>query len=269
MNNGANEETLKNLHKVLLEMMDVIDRICRDNNISYFLDSGTALGAIRHGGFIPWDDDLDIGMLRKDYDRFCEIAPKLLPPDLILQNSDNEPYYYLFYSRIRKVGTYYPRPDDRENNFKCQGIPIDIFPFDYVPDNKKITEKYMTHARYLRKVCEFRLKGEKRNLINAFGYSALRLLPKKVYRSCYDKVVRKFDDRPTNTVASFTYRMGRKKNYYFHASAFSESKDIPFEDRTYMIMKDPDHYLKIMYGDYMRLPPVEQREYHVSGKVVF
>ena len=138
--------TLHRLHNVELEIMDEIHRICTKNNISYFLDSGSALGAIRHGGFIPWDDDMDIGLLREDYNRFIEIAKKELSDGFALQTFQNDANYYKLSAKIHKIGTFYPEEDAEDYKYQC--IFVDVFPFDFAPDDiKKCLKKIKLHRK--------------------------------------------------------------------------------------------------------------------------
>ena len=270
MSTIINEETLQELHATLLKMLDQIDHFCRENDIPYFLDSGSALGAVRHHGFIPWDDDIDIGMMREDYNRFVELALQGLPGDLVLQNELTEKHYYLFYSKVRKQHTVYPQNLQRERFFSEKGIQIDIFPFDYVSDDERKRKKQADVAKLYRRIAEFRLKDELSKKRWKWGaYYIMRLIPTKVFRRHYEKIVTKYNDRKTNTVASFTYRMARKKHYFFPTNAIIPVKDIMFENHKYMIMNDPHYYLKTMYGDYMHLPPEEKRVCHIDGEIIF
>ena len=266
----TDENTIERLKSILLEMLDVVDKICRENGISYFLDSGTALGAIRHGGFIPWDDDVDIGMLREDYDRFLSIAPKYLPPDLILQNEQNEPTYYLFFSKLRKRNTRYPEYR-KEKYFSERGFQIDIFPFDYIGDDLEAAKKRFRRVELLRILAEQRMIAvppEAKRKIPA--YYLLKLLPREACRKTTEKAMREKNDTKKRYVASYAYVAAKKKICIFPTEAMTPVRDVEFEGRRYMIMHDPDCYLKLMYGDYMKLPPVEQRKYaHLGQEMVF
>lgn len=262
------KETLDKLHQVHLELIDEVDRICREHDLTYFLDSGTALGAVRHAGFIPWDDDADIGMPRADYEKFMEIAPKELKPAFFLQNFKTEPGYFNFHAKLRKENTVFPQRWTEA--YKHRGIMIDIFPFDYVPDSYENAVKMVKKSRYIRWITDFRYasrapKGIKKKVV----YYAVKLLPKNICRRMFLNYCNKYNDKPTNTMTSFTYRMTRKKEYIFKKSDLLPVKRVRFEDRSYCIMQNPDAYLKTMYGDYMQLPPENERVSHLEGIIKF
>ena len=127
----------KELRKVQLVQLDIakeVDRICKKHNIKYFLVGGTLIGAVRHKGFIPWDDDLDIGMLRSDYDKFFEIAQKELYKKYEIVDWKIDPYYPHPMAKVVKKGTIYRESKRRDNG--NHGIWIDIFPYDKVSTNE-------------------------------------------------------------------------------------------------------------------------------------
>ena len=116
---------------VMLKLLRVFDDICRKNNLKYWLDGGTLIGAIRHNGFIPWDDDIDVAMLSDDYEKFIEIAQQELPDDVFLQTRKTDKKYPLYITKLRdKYSTYEEQNVARLNCHK--GIFIDIFPMDYI-----------------------------------------------------------------------------------------------------------------------------------------
>ena len=127
-----NEEnaTVASAQKIMLEILQEVHKICVANDITYWIEAGTLLGAKRHKGFIPWDDDIDIAMPRKDYNKFLKIAQEKLPQDMFLQNKETEPDYYLPFSKIRKNNTLLIETGETGEENYHHGIFIDIFPFD-------------------------------------------------------------------------------------------------------------------------------------------
>lgn len=259
---------LDQLHQVQLEMIDEIDRLCTQNNLSYWLDSGSALGAIRHHGFIPWDDDVDIGMMRDDYNAFIAIAKKEMSSNYIIQDHNIEPRYNNFHIKIRKLNTIFPQ--SYNSHFKYRGIQLDIFPFDYVPDDAEKTIKKCKQIQKYRRLCDKATKVDlSRNPIKNIVQRVLRVIPVTVYRNYFDKMCQKHNNTPTGYVTSHTYRMQREKIRIFKVQDMIPTRRVKFEDREYNIMNNPDKYLKIMYGDYMTLPSEDKRTCHLVGEVVF
>jgi len=128
----AMDEMMEEIHKIQFEMALEVKRICQNHNIEYFLIAGTLLGAVRHKGFIPWDDDLDIGMLRIDYNKFISLAPIEMDKKYVLQTWDTDPGFALPSAKLRKSGTKYIERNSQKANIH-NGIFIDIFPFDNAP----------------------------------------------------------------------------------------------------------------------------------------
>ena len=120
---------LRRQQLLMLEMVKELDRICKKHGISYFLYGGTLLGAIRHHGFIPWDDDLDVGMLRKDYLRLMKVLPSELPEHIALQTNDTDKNYFYFFAKLRHRRSFLDE-GNYDRVFKERGVFIDIFPFD-------------------------------------------------------------------------------------------------------------------------------------------
>ena len=259
---------LEKLHRIHLEMLDEVDRLCSKHGLSYWLDSGSALGAVRHKGFIPWDDDVDLGMMREDYEKFVAIAKKEMSADYVLQDHSTEPQYRNFHIKIRKLNTVFPQ--SYNSNFKYRGIQLDIFPFDYLPDDSNKTIKFCRKLQKYRSFCDQATRNVlSRNPIKRLIQLAVKIVPQSVYRGYFERACVKYNGAKTQYVTSHTYRMQRQKVRIFKTEDMLPTKRIRFEDREYGIMNNPDSYLKNMYGDYMTLPPEEKRVYHLVGEIIF
>lgn len=262
-------ETLRKVQFVQLEIAAEIKRICDKHNINYFLDSGTLIGAVRHKGFIPWDDDMDIGMLRKDYDRFISIARDELDEKYFLHNWDTDDSYPLPFSKIRKNGTVYQEATS-EDSYVHNGIFVDILPYDEMPsdpaEQKKVKSDLFFWCRAF--YCKDGLKPWKHHTRKLYRFlSMCRYMPfaaascfikrDKIKAKCIE-IMRRYEGQDTG----FVYKQwGDMAGYAFVPSkCFSGFEETPFEDRSFKIPKDYDEILTLQYGDYMQLPPESERE---------
>lgn len=253
--------------EIMLRLMDLIDKVCRENNLKYYMSGGTLLGAVRHKGFIPWDDDVDIVLFRKDYDAFLEIM-KTLPPENHIEVMDIDTYgYYNTYSKICDNRTVVQEGYRKENENRPYGIWIDVFPYENYPDGKESKRKrFMSNCQWLRvtmSAMQTNFRNEKFGLkfiVRYFLNIAAHILGRKRVLMFSHKYSTKYKDDNTSYVGcTFT----PYKREYFEKSIYEECVDIPFEGRMYMGTKSWDFVLRRMYGDnYMELPPIEKRHTH-------
>lgn len=262
---------LEKLHRAELDILMAFDRVCRDNGLTYFLDSGTALGAVRHGGFIPWDDDIDVGMPRKDFELFIKIAQQYLPCNIFLQTRETDPTYTKHSPKLRMEGTIFE--EKNETSLLHRGIYIDIFPFDYLPGNKYLAVADIYLARLMAWVVRYwRCKKRSPNVIRRSINRIVNLLPKNVILGIdnfYIQFCKKLQNHPTSKVTCYYWGMAQLATYIFETRKMWPTKQINFEGRMFSIVNTPDHYLTIMYGDYMQLPPEEKRNCHLYGRIEF
>jgi len=144
---------LRRMQKKMLEILDAFDEICRKHNINYWLACGTLLGARRHGGFIPWDDDLDVYILQSDYKKVVSVLKEELPENFKLQTRETDKNYWYYHAKIRDTDSKYYDKNTESDNLQYQGIFIDIFPIEPVPSMgfKKIVDKFILSDNRLKK----------------------------------------------------------------------------------------------------------------------
>ena len=261
--------SLELLHSAQLNLLIEFDRLCKNNKLTYFLDSGTALGAVRHGGFIPWDDDVDVAMPRKDYDLLLEIGKKGLPNNLFLQTFETDPAYMMPFAKIRQGNTYFPEKGRGYEKLKYQGLYIDVFPYDRVPENPRKAKRRIRQSRIWYYVSVFSRRdypGKKRPLILFTRF--LHSLPDgivKRFRLFYERFCTKYNSRSSNVLTCYCWRISQRSTYLFKESELLPTKTILFEGKELCIMRNPHVYLTKMFGDYNTLPPVEERKTHLAG----
>lgn len=252
---------LEERKELQMQILDAIDKFCLQHSIRYSLACGTMLGAVRHGGYIPWDDDIDIYMLREDYNRFEKLFPEVYEGHLELWSLTRTKHWDNIFSKISDNRTVIIEKILTNNGI---GINIDIFPIDDVPDNE---EDWVSFNKKRRSDCEksrqYNRKISKERplwqniLIPFLKLRYLFFNPRKFaeYRNC---MVQQYNGKGYKRAFETTSGMFVKEP--FPKSLFNELIDIPFENRRYKCFKDYDRYLTDTFGDYMTPPPPEKRK---------
>ena len=252
------KEELRKMQLLELKILKEVKRICEKNNIKYFLIAGTLLGAVRHKGFIPWDDDVDIGMIRSEYDKFLEVCKTDLNSEFFLQTPETEKNnadYGIAHVRLNgtsMIQTF--RKDSKTHN----GFTIDIFPYDNLPENKLFQIFYARTFPLIKRVCAKRVgysprppKFSHRVVLNTV-YIFTRLIP----LSFLHKFMINYHIKQNNKETKYLFPLSewnykKEKNLY---STLTELTTIQFEDDYFPAPKNYNILLKQLYGDYMKLP---------------
>lgn len=256
------EQQLKQLQKIELEMLIEVDRICKKNNIKYTLIGGTLLGAVRHGGFIPWDDDADVAMIRTEYEKFCSVCEKELDSDkFYFQNMDNTKGYRWGYAKLRKKGTLFIRENQEHMPYE-QGVFLDIFPIDGTPDNLILRYIHDFRCFCVRKILWSAVgKNTSNNCIERSIYKILSKIPEEKVKKAYRKLILRKKAEKTKIVRTLTFPAPKKMRGYYR-KWFIQTAPIEFEGYTFEGVKDFDGWLSYEFGDYMKLPPKNKQKVH-------
>ncbi|MBQ6773426.1 MAG: LicD family protein [Synergistaceae bacterium] len=239
-------------HSALLEIIKHIDKVCAKANIRYFAAFGTLIGAVREHGFIPWDDDADLFMLREDYERFCKVFNDYPDSRFFLDNVDTDEFFFLpFLSRVCMNNTI-AGGGWNEHKFHT-GLWVDIYPLDYCFTDIKETEKKYNRCKFLHTKIVYPRRQKFRHCRSIEGLlklSVLKLFSTKLINKIYRKTITNNSPDKTSIVSfASTYGWEHSK---FSASIFSETVYMPFEDMNMPCPAGYDELLKIIYGsDYM------------------
>ncbi|MDN7013851.1 LicD family protein [Methanoculleus sp. FWC-SCC3] len=245
--------------KVLLELK----RICDKHQIKYFLAWGTLLGAVRHRGFIPWDDDIDVGMLRSEYAKFLTVCNDELSQEYYLQTFESDSGYANSHAKIRLNGTEYLEPANKDI-LEHKGIFIDIFPLDHIPNNYLSQKIHRFKLMALSEACLIKygyrteiltLKGKAFHL--GLQYLA-KIFSKDQVIKMREEMLQKYNGERTDFYAFGASRC------YFPAEIFENFSELEFEGFKFRVPEGYTTYLECTYGDYMTLPPEDKRIRHTS-----
>ena len=260
--------TLRKLQLTELEMMIEVDRICRKHNINYSLDGGTLLGAVRHNGFIPWDDDADIMMSREEYNKFYEVCKTELNQEkYFLQEFRTDLEYRWGYSKMRKNGTVFLRKG--QEHIKCHtGVCIDIFIFDKVPNNYISRRVHWISCFIIRKGL-YSIVGKKSvtNLVEKILYNALAVLPREFWVCWLFILINKEKNKNRELISHLTYPNRKRIRYGLSSNYYNEYAEKEFEGHQFKVIKEYDKYLKELFDDYMKLPPEDKRKVHPVSQI--
>ena len=262
--------SIREAQKVQLEILLEFDRICKKHEIVYQLFAGTLIGAIRHKGFIPWDDDVDVCMLRSDYDKFLSVAQVELGDTYFLQNYKTDVAFQSQYSKIRKNNTLYVEKLVQDVDMH-HGIFIDVFPYDDVKPNHIIgkVQRVLIHRLKIINYCRVMRVNESepnrisRNVKKA-TYYLLKIVPKKRMDRFITKLATMSNGDGAIEVADLSISTSplMYKKFKTKKEVFRNSINCSFEGHLFPIPREYDDVLKSNYGDYLSLPPLEEQEPH-------
>lgn len=269
MNYKTNPEILRKVQMVQLEMLLELDRICRENNIKYQLCDGTLLGAVRHKGFIPWDDDIDVAMLREDYNKFLDICRLELNDKYYIQNFETEKCLVANITGIRKNYTLQLMNMYSEIDIH-HGIWIDIFPYDNVLPNK-LLGKFQLFLLYIIKIIKprkikKRVLSSKKKTAKYLGiiiHYILKPISIKKINIIQNNINCIFSNKETPYSACLasgfpnSFKGTLRKN-----DSFNNTVNIEFEGHLFPAPRNYDEILRNQYGNYMKLPSMQDRKSH-------
>lgn len=256
--------SLRQCQLVQLHLLHVLDAICSKYGLRYFLGGGTLLGAMRHNGFIPWDDDIDVGMPVKDYRKFLKIARAELPEDVYLQTSDMVPERIMSFTKLRDAYSFQVESGGGIMTYRNNGIFLDVFPYYEMPGIgialetalAKISCNTWTYARAFR---QYGRHGYWQAFVGPW-VSILLLLANKITHGLI--YVLKFLFKPKNLFLDINFMFTTP---YPIAAVFPVARHV-FEDAEFPVPNDADTCLKNQYGEWRVIPPPEKR--HVHGHIV-
>lgn len=262
----VDKEQIEKLRKTMVEILDEIHRVCEENDITYYIVSGTALGAVRHSGFIPWDSDIDVAMIRQDYDRFISIANKHFHSGFECDYFGNQTEWYHPHALVFKTNTQiHWNRDYYINKIDCP-VYVDIFPLDKFPDDIKqrnAFEKKMNRMQYVlsRQEC---ILYQHNNMIEKI----LKKVTAKILHIIYpgtsfnrrlDQQMSKYKNENFRTFGIIPSRYGFKREGITW-DIVGKPCLYRFEGKMYYSYEKMDEYLRNLYGNYMEYPPIEKRK---------
>lgn len=259
---NSHQGRLTAIQSVQLASLIEIDRICKKHNIKYFLGGGTLLGAIRHKGFIPWDDDSDLMMLRDDYDKFCKIAPSELPNGMSFQDSNTDKHCFYEFAKCRIDGTIFATGFAKTHTGMHNGLAIDIFCHDKTA-NSKLGQKLHIAMTLFTRALVFNKWNSRKAENGSKLQSAVTDFCKKLFPIRFSMWLEKktFTFFKNKKNAKYLYDgMGRNiYNGVFSAELLDEVIYADFEGYKLPVPKKYDEYLTFLYGDYIQLAPLSSR----------
>lgn len=261
-----NSTDLRRLQLAELQILKELQRICEAHSLRYYLIGGSAIGAVRHGGFIPWDDDVDVGMPRPDYEKFSALCVNELGEQFFWQTYRTEPQYNGVFGKLRLNNTVYEELPTAHLPIH-HGIKIDVFPLDGVPRRERARSLH----RIAIKICMMRIgnatrTGRRRSL----QVRIARCLPRRLAIALYERLGKWLPYEQCELVINAAGAWGYKKETAPRIW-FAEGEKMKFEDIQAPVPKNWDAYLSRIYGDYMQPPPESQREHdrHPTARIEY
>lgn len=257
------------IHQIELELLKEFDRICRKHDIKYVMWGGTMLGAIRHHGFIPWDDDADIAMTREEYQKLKNVIHELNPEICFFQDNTTDLYYRWGYGKLRKTGTRYVRLG--QEHLRAQdGVFVDIFPYDDIPQLLPLQMLQDFYCFLIRKITWSEVGKKQTKGILRLWYTILAKIPVNIVFKMLDWIHRNSSNTSPNKVTClmFTaigklyYKQPLNNRYGIPKKWLLEREEFDFENLRLFGSKHYHEYLTYVFRDYMKLPNENKRIQH-------
>ena len=269
-----NDTSLRELQLVELGILKEFIRVCKELNLRYYIVGGTLLGAVRHKGFIPWDDDIDVAMPRKDYEKFINNAQNIMNKDYFVQNFKTDKEVIFNYTKIRNSNTTFIETTSKDRNIN-HGVYIDVFPYDNCPNNKIVYKiiRMMDYIYQYKANENYYYKEGYQNVLSSKGkllYNISNILYKEksleYIQNKREKLHSKYKNRNYDKVVSYNGMYGNKE--IIPKEYLGNGIEKEFEGIKVNIPEKYDLYLKHFYGDYMKLPPEDKRQpHHYNEKI--
>ena len=259
--------SIEEMKRIQLDILQAVHEFCSDNGIKYSLGCGSMLGMIRHKGYIPWDDDIDIYILRKDYEKLISTFPKKYKGIYEIDSLDNNPKCERAFAKAYDTRTIVD--EYAVSKYKI-GINIDIYPIDRVPEDEKQWYNYNRKRRFIQRLYELKYiiidknRCFYKNMILAIGKTILLPISTRSIAKYINSFAQKYNK--TNSTMVFECVQGMLQKRPFEYSLFDNIELMPFENREFFGFKHYDKYLSNAYGNYMQLPPEEKRVSHHTLK---
>lgn len=254
---------MNDLQKKEFELLKYFIEVCRKLNLTYYLVCGSALGAVKYSGFIPWDDDVDVALPRRDYEIFCEKAQEMLPEWIFVQNYKTDPRFPKMFTKLRNSNTTYIEKDYRKLNIN-HGVFIDVFSLDGYPQDEYIVKKFeRKKLKYLRQTScvldsQRSTKAQilcKVNRLLGYHRRTVKILSK------YEAIILKYTTDDGKVYCNYGNFRGRMQ--ILPKEIYGDGMEMTFEGIKVRVPQKYDEYLRGYYGNYEKDPPVEeQKGYH-------
>lgn len=258
---------MKKVWAVQLELLELFQDVCRRHGLRYFASGGTLLGAIRHKGYIPWDDDIDIMMMREDYDKLLAVAPQEFSAPYFFQTVWNDEKYSRGHAQLRNSNTTAILTEEKGRFPFNQGVFIDIFPTDAVPDNEEERAKQRADIRLWEKLLNVTVRypaNAYKSLPKSILHAIASLIPYRFFIRQKEKACTRYNGQGMKRVGLISF-LADDERLIFPAEAFDNVLTVPFEGITIDIPADYDTLLSHQYGDYMTMK--KENSYH--GGIIF